>query len=173
MMRKGINLDTLKSMSNPRLRRVYDDLQWMNNNKDASFMRADVSSIVTGQQISRKDMSMRDAIRINSSSDSPVSTSVGRLNDKLINVKDSVSGRVHSTTGEVNNWDNTWKIYTCVTAGDGTHAMYLGYPQNVKAKVWDNSANKYNDLTYFGGQKFRRLLVDKENGVIIQVPVND
>jgi hypothetical protein len=111
--------------------------------------------------------------RINKSRDVPVNTSVGFLNDSSIHVHDRVTGDVRSLNGKVNNWDNTWKVYTCITQGDGTHAMYLGYAQNVHDGVVDNSGNPLNGLTFGSGQGFKTVLCDKENGVVIQVPVNE
>ena len=165
--------DLARNVSNPKLRDAFEVYQYMFRHGNEPSMLLDRESMVTGTQISRRDMNMKDAIRINSSSEVPLSSSAGRLNDKTINVRSDVTDDVRSLNGEVNNWDNTWKIYTCVTQGDGTHAMYLGYPQNVKAGAWDNSGNMYNDVTYFPNQKFKRVLVDKSNGVIIQVPVNE
>ena len=169
----NLNAELIKrSMDNPIMRETMELYKWMLIHKNDDSMLLDRNSIVTGTQISKKDMNMYDATKINVSSPVPLSASVGRLNDKTINVKNDITGETRSLTGQVNNWDNTWKVYTCITQADGTHAMYLGYPQNVNAGAWDNSGNMYNDVTYFPNQNFKKLLVDKENGIIIQVPNN-
>lgn len=172
--KNGIPLAQLsRESTNPRVKKLYESWQWMMRHKGDENLRADVTSYVAGRQISVSDMNMRDATRINSTLNGMESSSVGRLNDKTINATDSVTGDTRSINGKVNNWDNTWKVYTCVSEGDGTHAMYLGYPQNAKAGVTDNSGNVYNDMTFFEGQNMKRVMVDKTNHVIIQVPVNE
>ena len=132
---------------------------------------ADGQNLVVGEQVERLDY--RETRRINSSSDDLTSTSVGFLNDKTLTVRDSVTGDSRSVNGKVNNWDNTTKVYTIIRQGDGTHALYLGYGQNVVDGAFDNSGNPHNELTFGGGQRFKKVLVDTENNVVIQVPVNE
>ena len=135
--------------------------------------RVDRQDLVVGQQISKSDLSFNDFIKIKPSPSSMVTeTSVGFLNDKSLVVRDSVTGDTRSVNGKVNNWDNTYKIYTLITNGDGTRGVYLGYPQNVKASAWDNSGNPLNELDLASNQRFEKVLVDKANGIIIQRPVN-
>lgn len=132
---------------------------------------SDGQGLVVGEQVEK--MNSIEGRRINYSSDDLTSTSVGFLNDKTLSVRDSVTGDSRSVNGKVNNWDNTTKVYTLIRQGDGTHALYLGYGQNVVEGAFDNSGNPHNELTFGGGQRFRRLLVDVENNVVIQVPVNE
>ena len=175
--RAGVNLDSRSAKNdavNPKLQallvnRVQFERSVMTNDN----FRADRSNLVVGEQISDKDVSSREFIKINQSKNTPTNTSVGRLNDSTLNVRDSVTGDSRSINGRNNNWDNTYKVYTLISQGDGTHAMYLGYPQNVKDGAWDNSGNPQNGLSFVQGQRFKTILVDKTNGVRIQVPVNE
>ena len=177
MDKRGVNLDrrSVKAESlatNPRLGKALIDRPLMASVRGMDFTRVDGANIAVGMQLADRDISSLDANHIGTRSNVPMSSSVGFLNDKTINARNSVTGEVRSLTGHVNNWDNTWKVYTVVSEGDGTHGLYLGYPQNVKAGSWDNSGNPYNDLTFVQGQQFNKLLVDKKNRVIIQAPDN-
>ena len=132
------------------------------NNQDVDWMNVDRQNLTVGQQVSKSDMTVRDFTRIHDSSNTFTETSVGFLNDKGLVVRDSVTGDSRSVNGKVNNWDNTYKIYTLITQADGTKGIYMGYPQNVQAGSWDNSGNPLNELDLLPNQKFEKVLVDKK-----------
>lgn len=145
----------------------------MANGNGNEWMNVDRQNLTVGQQVSKSDMTVRDFTRIHDKSNTFTETSVGFLNDKSLVVKDTMTGDSRSVNGKVNNWDNTYKIYTLITQSDGTKGIYVGYPQNVKAGSWDNSGNPLNELDLLPNQQFEKVLVDKANGIIIQRPVNE
>lgn len=159
--------------TNPRIGGLVTGKNVFDNLIKSDSFRADNRNLVTGEMISKSDTTLLDMTRINYSKESFTNQSVGLLNDSTLHAHNTVTGETRSINGKVNNWDNSWKVYSLITQGDGTHAVYLGYPQNVGSGAWDNSGNPLNGISYAGGQKFKRVLVDKENGVVFQVPVNE
>lgn len=178
MERQGLDFDRWSTKStamntNPRIGALVVGKYQLDKLIGGDAFRADNRNLVTGEQISKSDTTLLDMTRINSSKGIPTNQSVGMLNDSTLHAHNTVTGETRSLNGKVNNWDNTWKVYTLITQGDGTHAMYLGYPQNVGVGAWDNSGNPLNGITYASNQHFKRVMVDKENGIVVQVPVNE
>ena len=138
------------------------------------WTRIDVANFVVGEQVSKSDLSYRDVHNLRTvNGGGALETSVGMLNDKSLVVRNPMTGESRSVNGRVNNWDNTYKVYTLVETGSGAQGVYMGYPQNVKAGVWDNSGNPLNELDLLPNQHFEKVVVDKANGVIVQRIVSD
>ena len=102
-----------------------------------------------------------------------------RVVSKLHN-NDSISKKIVSDKGHTStslnenedyystfaDTDGCWKIFTIVNEGSGVNAGFLGSAiQDIDGYDWEREVNFAPD------QKFERLVIDEENGIIIQKPI--